>query len=107
MVMSIRHLAARNGDQVGRLPISERLASALLSFVREHCLDSSYLKSLSDIADRLVRDVERSDDVLIAPSFIAFEQDASASQCARIGFSTSYKDLHMGSFIFAEVDWGR
>jgi hypothetical protein len=63
---------------MGRLPIIQCLASARLSFLCEHGLDSSLLKALPHMADRLVRDVESHNDVLVAPSFIALEQDTSA-----------------------------
>jgi hypothetical protein len=42
-----------------------------------------------------------------APAGIAFEQHVRSRQGVRIGFASSYKHLHMRSFIFAEVERGR
>jgi hypothetical protein len=99
VVVSIRDVATGHGNEMGRLFIAERLPPSLLPFVGEHRLDASGSKSLSDIADGLLRDIEYFGNFGIGPSFIAFEQDPRSRQGSGIGFPSSYKDLHMVSFV--------
>src|SRR5258708_5809739 len=101
--MSVRDLATSNGNEMGGLLIGQCLASALLPFVGQHCLDASRAKALSNVADRLLRDIESLGDFGICPACIAFQQHSRSCEGSRIDFSTSHKHLHVVSFIFAEV----
>jgi len=103
VVVSIGDLTTRDGDEMGPLPIGERLASALLPFVCQHGLDASRTKALANVAHRLFRDVQRFGDFGIGPAFIAFQEDSRPRERSGIGFATSYKHLHVVSFVFAEV----
>ena len=89
--MSIGHLAARRGEQMGGLSIGERLAAALLPLIGQHFFHSSLLISLPHIANGLVGDSKGFDDLVIAPTFAAFEQHVGTGHGACIRFAASHK----------------
>src|SRR2546428_3243467 len=101
--MSIRDLATGNGDKMGRLSIRQRLASAFLPFVGQHRFDASRTKPLSNVADRLLREVQRLSYLAIRPAFIAFQQHSRPRERSGVGFAVSHKHLYVASFVFAEV----
>src|SRR5579875_366500 len=106
VVASTWRRAFGEGEQLSRLFVAEQAfaaATALLLFVSEHRLDTSAVKSLADIAHRLLCDSQSFGYVCIVPSFITFEQCLCSFQIASVGFALSQKVPHAAPFVLSKV----
>jgi hypothetical protein len=87
MVVASRRGTARDGNQMGRLSPSQRLAISLLSLVVQHRLQSAFQIQLPHTHGRVAADIEGVADLLVGLALVGFEQDARAGEGPGIGFA--------------------
>src|SRR5213592_848445 len=104
MVVAGGHRTASDGDQMGRLSTRQGEAEALLPLVVQHGLQSSFQVHLSHTNGGIAADVQGVANLLVAPAFGCFEQNAGTSEGASIGFARVDKRLERGSLAFGQRD---